>query len=198
MFPKTREALIEHVDRGGAADFLFFWGHTPKQEGAVDASCLSQWFPRAFEHEGVRYRTAEHFMMAAKARLFADRDALARPQTGTPAEAKAIGRQVRGYENHAWERARSQAVVEGNVAKVRLARDLRAFLPGHGRARRRGGDPRIASGASAWAPRTRRPRSAALAGPETPPRLRADGARASEERITRRVKGASRAASTHF
>lgn len=133
MFPTTREALIEHMTGGGSVAFLFFWGHTPRREGPLDASCLSQWFPRAFEHEGVRYRTAEHFMMAAKARHFDDSAALARVlEAATPAEAKAIGRQVVGYDDEAWERVRWQTVVEGSVAKFGAHEDLRAFLLGSG------------------------------------------------------------------
>ena len=74
----TRDDLIAEIAAGRAPTFLFFWGHTPKREGVVDASCLSQWFPRAFEIDGVRYATAEHFMMASKAKLFADEVAHAR------------------------------------------------------------------------------------------------------------------------
>jgi ribA/ribD-fused uncharacterized protein len=125
----TREELAAHVAGGGAVDFFFFWGHTPKREGVVDASCLSQWFPRGFEIDGVRYATAEHFMMAEKARLFRDHEALPRVLASkTPAEAKAAGRMVKGYDDAAWERARFDAVVRGNVAKFGQNAELGAFL----------------------------------------------------------------------
>ena len=114
---------------GLSVKFLFFWGHTPKREGAVDASCLSQWFPRAFVVDGVRYATAEHFMMASKAKLFADEEAFARIlRAPSPADAKAVGRSVRNYDDDAWARARFDAVVRGNVAKFGQHADLRAFL----------------------------------------------------------------------
>jgi hypothetical protein len=61
---RTQNELISAMTSGRAVGFLCFWGHTPKREDAVDASCLSQWFPRAFTVDGVRYATAEHFMMA--------------------------------------------------------------------------------------------------------------------------------------
>lgn len=129
----TREKLVEHLAQGHAADFLFFWGHTPKREGAVDASCLSQWFPAAFVIDGVRYATAEHFMMAAKARLFRDEEALVRVLAApTPADAKAVGREVRGYDDAAWEADRFAAVVRGNVAKFGQDEGLRGFLLGTG------------------------------------------------------------------
>jgi ribA/ribD-fused uncharacterized protein len=125
----TRDALIAHLASGASVDFLFFWGHTPKRADAVDASCLSQWFPCAFVIDGVTYRTAEHWMMAEKARLFRDDDALARVLAcATPAEAKKHGRSVRDYDDAAWGRIRSEAVVRGNVAKFDQNPDLGAFL----------------------------------------------------------------------
>jgi ribA/ribD-fused uncharacterized protein len=129
----TRERLIAHLASGGAADFLFFWGHTPKSEGRVDASCLSQWFPAPFVVDGARYLTAEHFMMAEKARLFGDDGAMrAILACGTPAEAKALGRGVKGYDDAAWEKARGPAVVRGNVEKFRQNAEMGAFLRGTG------------------------------------------------------------------
>jgi ribA/ribD-fused uncharacterized protein len=125
----TRETLIAHLTAGGTADYLFFWGHTPKSEKLVDASCLSQWFPAAFEVDGVVYRTAEHWMMAEKARLFGDRDTLAEILAApSPAAAKALGRKVQRYSDEAWARARSEAVVRGNVAKFGQHEALGAFL----------------------------------------------------------------------
>jgi len=125
----TREELIAEIAAGRAPKFLFFWGHSPKREGTVDASCLSQWFPRAFEIDGVRYATAEHFMMASKAKLFADEKAHAEIlRAKSPAEAKAAGREVRNYDDAKWDRARFDAVVRGNVAKFGQHEDLRAFL----------------------------------------------------------------------
>lgn len=127
----TRETLVAHLEAGNTADYLLFWGHTPKDAAQVDASCLSQWFPRAFELDGVRYATAEHFMMAEKARLFRDREALDRVLASkTPAEAKKIGREVRNFAPDAWGRARSEAVVRGNVGKFGAHDDLRTFLLG--------------------------------------------------------------------
>jgi ribA/ribD-fused uncharacterized protein len=127
----TREKLAAHLAGGAEVDFLFFWGHTPKRAGAVDASCLSQWFERAFEIDGVRYATAEHFMMASKAKLFGDTEAFARVlRAPSPADAKAIGRTVRDYDDDKWERARFDAVVRGNVAKFSQHEDLRGFLLG--------------------------------------------------------------------
>ncbi|MCA9584725.1 MAG: NADAR family protein [Myxococcales bacterium] len=129
----TRDRLIADVDAGATPRFLFFWGHTPKDPAVVDASCLSQWFPRSFDVDGVSYATAEHFMMAEKARLFGDEarlhDILA---AATPAAAKAQGRAVTPYDESRWTAARFDAVVRGNVAKFAAHADLCAFLKGTG------------------------------------------------------------------
>lgn len=125
----TRQALAARVAAGETVDFLFFWGHTPAREGVVDASCLSQWYGATFEVDGVRYPTAEHFMMAGKARLFRDAAACTRIlRARTPAEAKAIGREVQGYDDDAWAKARGDVVVQGNVAKFGQNAALGEFL----------------------------------------------------------------------
>jgi ribA/ribD-fused uncharacterized protein len=125
----TKDELIAEIAKGLAPSFLFFWGHTPRREGVIDSSCLSQWFPRAFEIDGVRYPTAEHFMMASKAKLFDDDDAHAEIlRAKSPAEAKAAGRAVKNYDDKKWDRARYDAVVRGNVYKFGQHTDLRTFL----------------------------------------------------------------------
>ena len=61
--------LIQQTQQGGQFKYLYFWGHTPKQAHIVDKSCFSQWFPAQFELDGIKYLTAEHYMMAQKAKL---------------------------------------------------------------------------------------------------------------------------------
>jgi ribA/ribD-fused uncharacterized protein len=127
----TRESLAEHLAGGAEVEFQFFWGHASRREGHIDSACLSQWFPCAFEVDGTPYATAEHFMMAEKARLFHDSEALVAVLAApTPRDAKAAGRTVRGYDDTAWESARLEVVVRGNVAKFGQAPALRKFLAG--------------------------------------------------------------------
>jgi ribA/ribD-fused uncharacterized protein len=129
----NRASLAAHVAAGNAVDFLLFWGHTPKTPGAVDKSCLSQWFPVSFVVDGVTYKTAEHFMMAEKARLFRDDEVLAAIlEAPTPADAKRLGRTVRNYDDRAWGRARSLSVVKGNVAKFDQNEAMGRFLEATG------------------------------------------------------------------
>ena len=109
--------------------YLCFWGHTPKLAGSVDKSCLSQWYPAAFEVGEHCYATAEHYMMAQKALLFGDEAVFERVlQAAHPKEVKALGRQVRHYQQDEWEAQRFSIVKAANLAKFSQHADLQAFL----------------------------------------------------------------------
>ncbi|GAA2603551.1 NADAR family protein [Streptomyces roseoviolaceus] len=125
----SREALIR-ASRGGARiRYLHFWGHRPRPDGLIGPSCLSQWWPAPFTVAGVEYATAEHWMMAGKARLFGDAAAeRAVLAVGHPAEAKKAGRLVRGFDEALWERERFRIVVDGSVHKFAAHPELREFL----------------------------------------------------------------------
>ncbi|OOC56431.1 MULTISPECIES: NADAR family protein [Nocardiopsis] len=131
--PAGARTVEELIASTGRAKYLCFWGHKPPADGGVSASCLSQWWPAAFTVDGTGYPTAEHYMMAAKARLFGDAEAEERIlAAGHPRDAKVIGRQVRGFDQEAWEAARFGIVVEAGVAKFGQNPDLREFLLGTG------------------------------------------------------------------
>ncbi|MET9734003.1 NADAR family protein [Streptomyces sp. NPDC006458] len=129
----SRDALIGAVRAGVAIKYLHFWGHRPAPDGRIGAGCLSQWWPSPFSVDGVEYATAEHWMMAAKARLFddseAERQALAAEH---PSQAKKAGRLVRGFDERVWQRERFGIVVEGSVHKFTAHPGLREFLLGTG------------------------------------------------------------------
>lgn len=109
-------------------DFVFFWGHVARVEKQMKA-CLSQWFPCSFLVEGFYYNCAEQFMMAEKARLFHDEDALQKiMQAYEPMEQKKIGRRVHGYDDAQWKEHCFDIVVRGNVAKFSQNVKLRNFL----------------------------------------------------------------------
>ncbi|GAA3098827.1 NADAR family protein [Streptomyces echinatus] len=123
------EALTREVRAGSRIRYLHFWGHRPRPDGRVGASCLSQWWPSPFVVDGVEYATAEHWMMAGKARLFGDAEAERRVLAAEhPAEAKKAGRLVRDFDQETWERERFRIVVEGSVHKFAAQDDLRLFL----------------------------------------------------------------------
>ncbi|MBV2366166.1 NADAR family protein [Streptomonospora nanhaiensis] len=127
--PLSVAALRERVARGEHPRYLFFWGHRPARDGSVGPGCLSQWWPAGFTVGGVSYPTAEHWMMAEKARLFGDDDALRRVLTAqSPGAAKAVGRQVRGFDQDVWSDRAFDIVVRGSVHKFGQNPDLGAFL----------------------------------------------------------------------
>ncbi|AKH85831.1 hypothetical protein AA958_30505 [Streptomyces sp. CNQ-509] len=131
--PGSVAELRAAAEEGRKLKYLYFWGHRPKRQDVVDAACLSQWWPVEFEVDGVGYVTAEHWMMAAKARLFGDEAAVARIlATRHPGAAKAEGRKVRGFDEAVWEEHRFAAVVRGNLAKFGRHPGLGAYLLGTG------------------------------------------------------------------
>lgn len=86
---------------------ILFWGGT-----------FSQWFPSDFIIDGIKYVTAEQYMMARKAKLFGDNDAYCEiMKSKEPAYQKQIGRQVKGFEKNEWESICRQIVYDGNYAK---------------------------------------------------------------------------------
>ncbi|HEX2312952.1 MAG TPA: NADAR family protein [Thermomonospora sp.] len=118
-------------DQGQPLKFVFFWGHQPSRTGEVGKSCLSQWWEAPFTVDGVTYRSAEHWMMAHKARLFGDDRTFDRViAAATPGEAKKLGREVRDFDEDTWTAHRFDIVTEGNVAKFGQDPALRAYLLG--------------------------------------------------------------------
>ncbi|SUH01765.1 Domain of uncharacterised function (DUF1768) [Salmonella enterica subsp. enterica] len=72
-------ALLSALDAGKKVKYLWFWGHQPAANNEITASCFSQWWQGSpFTYDGITYATAEHWMMAGKARLFNDSKTLAR------------------------------------------------------------------------------------------------------------------------
>ncbi|QPP09601.1 NADAR family protein [Streptomyces bathyalis] len=123
--------LAERAARGERFKYLYFYGHRPRRDGAIGKGCLSQWWPAPFEVEGVEYATAEHWMMARKARLFGDEEAEQRAVAARhPRQAKAAGRSVQGFDPSVWERERFGIVVEGSLRKFGQHGELREYLLG--------------------------------------------------------------------
>ncbi|KZN66462.1 hypothetical protein N473_08710 [Pseudoalteromonas luteoviolacea CPMOR-1] len=125
---RTREELVDHLKAGNQVKHLFFWGHQ-ERSGHVTKSCFSQWYESKFEENGYLFATAEHYMMYHKAKLFDDNEACERVLSAkTPGAAKAIGREVRGFEQKVWESKRFGIVVNANLAKFSQNPALKAFL----------------------------------------------------------------------
>lgn len=114
----SKDWLLAAIKRNEKFDYLLFHGEERSVDGTVTSACLSQWYEAGFELEGIKYATAEHYMMAEKARLFGDDQALTLILASkTPREAKELGRKVVGFDNKVWKEHRIDVVVRGTVAK---------------------------------------------------------------------------------
>lgn len=114
----SKEALLTSLAEGYQPEYLYFWSSFNNVDGSISETCLSQWFAAGFDIDGIHYRTAEHYMMAEKARLFGDDVALAKVlRSRFPAEVKRFGREIAAYRDDVWAAQRYAVVVRGNLAK---------------------------------------------------------------------------------
>ncbi|MEQ1961686.1 NADAR family protein [Xenorhabdus khoisanae] len=123
------KTLCDLYQSGKKLKYLFFWGHKTNHTNHITKSCLSQWYPVQFTVNDVKYASAEHYMMAGKARLFNDLDALEKIiNAKNPGAAKAYGREIRGFNQSIWDEHRLKIVIEGNLAKFSQNKPLAEFL----------------------------------------------------------------------
>jgi len=98
--------------------FVLFWGGWP-----------SQWHPARFLAGGVEYTCCEQYMMAEKARVFGDADALAEILAAdSPRAQKAIGRKVKGFDPAVWDAVCRGIVYAGNLARFSQDAETRQTL----------------------------------------------------------------------
>ena len=123
--------LLEQLAHGQRVKYLLFWGHQPSKSGEISKTCFSQWWLADFVVDGIAYRSAEHWMMAEKARLFNDKNVLDRILAAkTPAEAKKLGREIHRFEPEVWDEHKYGIVKAGGLHKFSQHPPLAAFLLG--------------------------------------------------------------------
>jgi ribA/ribD-fused uncharacterized protein len=121
--------VIKNFEKGVNLKYIFFWGHQKSKSGHLTLSCFSQWWTSPFDVEGVRYNTAEHWMMAQKALLFDDKHFFEKIILAkSPAEAKSLGRKIRDFDEKVWIEKRTEIVVKGNLQKFKQCPNLKQFL----------------------------------------------------------------------
>ena len=97
-------------------EIVFFWKDSPHTK--YDVNCFSQWYPSIFVVDGVKYKWAEQYMMARKAELFNDNEALNEIMLAkNPRKIKELGRKVKNFDINVWNRNCERIVFEGNYAK---------------------------------------------------------------------------------
>lgn len=123
----TVQNTITRFQKNENPEFLFFWGYTVKDE--ITKACFSQWFAGEFEEGGIIYRTAEHYMMAGKAKLFNDTEILEQIlKSETPNQAKSLGRKIRNFNPEIWDEHKYQIVKHGNLLKFSQNEQFKEFL----------------------------------------------------------------------
>ena len=125
---KNIKELKQQLQKGKKFNYLFFWGHRQKTEGIIDKSCFSQWFPIGFTIDEVYYKTAEHYMMAEKARIFDVSMVENILNASSPNDVKKLGRKVKNFDDKIWNEQAFDAVVRGNMAKFSQNHKLKNFL----------------------------------------------------------------------
>lgn len=100
--------------------YVFFYDHQVTPENPVSLACFSQWFPSTFtdpDHPHLKFKTSEHYMMYRKALVFDPSKAQAIVDAETPAEAKQLGRELKGFDRVKWNKVADKAVERGNYLK---------------------------------------------------------------------------------
>ena len=105
--------------------------HNPNEEDAY----LSNWYPSPFTVEKKNFSSMEQFMMYRKAICFGD-EAVAKSilSTDDASQIKALGRQVKNYDEHIWNGIRQIVVYKGLLAKFSQNEDLKDRLKSTGEA----------------------------------------------------------------
>lgn len=126
----TKQQIINRQNKGEDINFCFFWGHQVPKDGRMTKSCFSQWYIAPFTDEnGIEYHTAEHFMMAAKARVFEDKAVLAEILASKdPKEVKALGRKITPFDPTIWDLYKYEIVKQGNLLKFSQNEAMRNVL----------------------------------------------------------------------
>lgn len=108
---------------------LPFFSHVSKGAAASELACLSQFYRASFLIGPRSFRTAEHYMMYAKAELFGDMSLGERIlQAASAYEAMELGRSVAGFDEMIWESKRRHIVLSANLAKFSQNEACRRIL----------------------------------------------------------------------
>ncbi len=102
---------------------FFFW--KPNENNGW----MSNWSIHPIEENGIRFRTAEHYIMYHKALLMNDiENAELILEVSSPKQVRAIGRKVKNYDNVKWEAARYDIACRALTLKINQHADLKEAL----------------------------------------------------------------------
>ena len=120
---QTMKKLGIGADEEDDGKFVFFWKLHHKNEE------FSNWYPRDFVIEGIRYNCVEQYMMAKKAILFGDIAIYQQIMNETdPGKCKDLGKLVSNFDPAVWDSCKREIVFNANYAKFTQNPDLMAKL----------------------------------------------------------------------
>lgn len=105
---------------------VLFWGEWP-----------SNWYPAGFnvemmikgEKKNLHFFNSEQYFMYVKAIVFGDYEVADKIlATKDPKKAKALGREVKGYDDKVWNEMRYKVMVDANKAKYSQNEDLKKLI----------------------------------------------------------------------
>lgn len=115
--------------------YVLFFGF----EGPEPECALQQWYPSPFteldpaSRQQKHFHTSEQYMMYHKARLMGDEEVAEETLAcKTPAEAKTLGRKVKGFDQAKWDERCDAIVEEGNFLKFSQNEEMGEMLLGTG------------------------------------------------------------------
>ncbi|MDR1070195.1 MAG: NADAR family protein, partial [Gracilibacteraceae bacterium] len=121
----SRQELADKYD-ARQRNFVFFW---KPQDEAINESCLGQWRPSLFKVDIDEYSCAEQYMMAEKARLFADEEVCdSIMKAKDPKTMKALGKKVKFFDQTIWDKVKYSIVLSGNYYKFSQNKEMREYL----------------------------------------------------------------------
>ncbi len=125
----TLAHIQQRYTEGEVLDYLFFWGHQPSKDGRILKSCLSQWWMSRFIENNTIYKSAEHYMMEGKARVFNDPEIAKKIiSADSPKKVKSLGREIKGFSDKVWDEHKYEIVKQANYLKFTQNEGLQNFL----------------------------------------------------------------------
>ncbi len=124
-----RKVTIEDVLRTVKVTdkYVAFWGGVFSNFCPCKIKEDRDWWDKPIDE--VTFSSSEQYFMWLKATWFNDQEIADKIlQAKTPKEAKALGREVRGFDEKEWEEAREAAMWNAVLAKFRQNEQLKAFL----------------------------------------------------------------------
>lgn len=107
---------------------VFFYGY----ELQLPESRFQMWYPASFadpQYPDVRFQTAEHYVMHAKALIMSDASTAERIlEAATPLEANRLGREIKKFDSELWKSKVEEIAERANYLKFSQVKEYRDAL----------------------------------------------------------------------